>query len=154
MHPNFRLNFYLLHNMAINKKPMQKTSLMSVLWDIQRKRRFISRDDMTKIAHEFDISKMELEGVISFYHFYHRAHSGKYTIYLNNSIISKHKGYASVKKALETEVGVSFGNVSEDKMFGLFETPCIGLSDQETSAESWVLQNLMKRNRQQFLPVP
>lgn len=120
--------------MAIIKKPMQKTSLMSVLWDIQRKRRFINRDDMTKIAHEFDISKMELEGVISFYHFYHRAHSGKYTIYLNNSIISKHNNYASVKKSFETEVGVSFGNVTEDKMFGLFETPCIGLSDQETSA--------------------
>ncbi len=116
------------------KKPTSRTSLMSVLWDIQKKRRFINHDDMTKICHEFDISRMELEGVISFYHFYHRTHAGKYTIYLNNSIVSKHKDYDLVKEALEKEVGVSFGKVTEDKMFGLFETPCIGLSDQETSA--------------------
>ena len=107
---------------------------MNVLWDIQRKRRYISRDDMTKIAIEFNISRMELEGVISFYHFYHRKHAGKYTIYLNNSIISKHKDYDLVKKAFEKELGIEFGMVTENKMFGLFETPCIGLSDQETSA--------------------
>lgn len=117
----------------LREKPL-KTSLMNVLWDIQKKRRFISRDDMTKISKEFDISRMELEGVISFYHFYHREHAGKYTIYLNHSIVSKHKNYLEVKKAFEKEVGVDFGDVSEDKMFGLFETACIGLSDQETSA--------------------
>ncbi len=116
------------------QKPPLKTTLMSVLWDIQKKRRFISRDDMTKISKEFDISRMELEGVISFYHFYHREHAGKYTIYLNHSIVSKHKNYLEVKKAFEKEVGVNFGQVSDDKMFGLFETACIGLSDQETSA--------------------
>ncbi len=116
------------------QKPPLKTTLMNVLWDIQKKRRFISRDDMTKISNEFNISRMELEGVISFYHFYHRKHAGKYTIYLNNSIVSKHKNYEEVKKAFEKEVGISFGHVSGDKMFGLFETACIGLSDQETSA--------------------
>ncbi len=116
------------------QKPPLKTTLMNVLWDIQKKRRFISRDDMTKISNEFHISRMELEGVISFYHFYHREHAGKYTIYLNNSIVSKYKNYDEVKKAFEKEVGVDFGQVSEDKMFGLFETACIGLSDQETSA--------------------
>ncbi len=89
---------------------------------------------MTKISQEFNISRMELEGVISFYHFYHRKHAGKYTIYLNNSIISKHKDYDLVKKAFEKELGIEFGMVTENKMFGLFETPCIGLSDQETSA--------------------
>jgi len=116
------------------QKPPLKTTLMNVLWDIQKKRRFISRDDMTKISNEFHISRMELEGVISFYHFYHREHAGKYTIYLNNSIVSKHKNYDEVKKAFEKEVGVEFGQVTENKMFGLFETACIGLSDQETSA--------------------
>jgi len=120
--------------MANVKNHISRTSLMGVLWDIQKKRRYISRDDMTKISEEFNMSRMELEGVISFYHFYHRKHAGKYTIYLNNSIISKHKDYDLVKKAFENEVGVKFGQVTSDKMFGLFETACIGLSDQESSA--------------------
>ncbi|WP_299547829.1 NAD(P)H-dependent oxidoreductase subunit E [Seonamhaeicola sp.] len=111
-----------------------RTSLMGVLWDIQKKRRYIGHDDMTKISKTFNISRMELEGVISFYHFYHRKHAGKYTIYLNNSIISKHKDFMAVRTAFENELGIKIGQVTEDQLFGLFETSCIGLSDQETSA--------------------
>lgn len=107
---------------------------MSVLWDIQKKRRHISKDDITKISKEFNISRIELEGVISFYHFYHFKDAGKYTIYLNNAIISKHKDFEQVKKAFESEIGVKTGHVTKDSLFGLFETSCIGLSDQETSA--------------------
>lgn len=107
---------------------------MNVLWDIQRKRRYISRDDMTKISEEFNLSRMELEGVISFYHFFHRHHSGKFTIYLNTSLASKHKNFKKVKKTFEKECNTGFETVSADKFFGLFETSCIGLSDQETSA--------------------
>ncbi len=105
--------------------------LMSILWDIQKKRRFISRDAITKIAQEFGMSRMELEGVITFYHFFHRTDCGKNTIYLNNSIISKHAGMDKIKTAFEKTIGIQTGKVTDDKMFGLFETACIGLSDQE-----------------------
>ena len=113
---------------------VRRSSLLPVLWDIQRKRRYISEDDITKIAKEFHMSKIQLEGVISFYHFFHTKHAGHYTIYLNNAIISKHKNFSHVKKAFERELGIAVGEVTEDRMFGLFETSCIGLSDQETSA--------------------
>ncbi len=117
--------------MAIQDNFPLRSSLMSVLWDIQRKRRFISRDDMTKIAREFNISRMELEGVISFYHFYHRADCGKYTIYINDCVISQYSGRNVIVAAFEEAIGVKMGHVTADKMFGLFKSPCIGLSDQE-----------------------
>ncbi len=120
--------------MAALKTPPPKSSLMDILWDIQKKRRYIASDDMTKIANEFNISRTELEGIITFYHFYHRSHAGNYTIYLNNSIISKQRNFAAVKRAFEKELGISVGETTDDKLFGLFETSCIGLSDQETSA--------------------
>lgn len=120
--------------MVTKEQSSNKTSLMDVLWDIQRKRRHISNDDMTKIAKAFNMSKKELEGIITFYHFFHRHDVGKYTIYLNNAIISKHKDYDKVKTAFENEIGVKMGQVTKDKMFGLFETSCIGLSDQESAA--------------------
>lgn len=120
--------------MAEIKNTPPKSSLMHILWDIQKKRRYIAPDDMTKISNEFNISRTELEGIISFYHFFHKKHAGQYTIYLNNAIISKHKNYKAVKKAFEKAIGISIGNTSEDGMFGLFETSCIGLSDQETAA--------------------
>jgi len=120
--------------MVTKETTQQKSDLMNVLWDIQRKRRFISHDDKTKIAKEFNISRMELEGVISFYHFFHRKDSGKYTIYLNCSTISKLHDYQAVKEAFEEELGIKIGNVTQDGLFGFFKTSCIGLSDQESSA--------------------
>jgi [NiFe] hydrogenase diaphorase moiety large subunit len=112
----------------------KKSTLMDVLWDIQKKRRHISHDDKTKIAKAFNISRMELEGVISFYHFIHRKHAGKYTIYLNCSTISKLHDYQAVKEAFEEALGIKIGNVTKDNLFGFFKTSCLGLSDQETSA--------------------
>ena len=87
--------------MAALKNPPPKSSLMDILWDIQKKRRYIAPDDMTKIASEFHISRTELEGIVSFYHFYHRSHAGNFTIYLNNGIISKQHNYDVVKKPLK-----------------------------------------------------
>ncbi|MDX5584676.1 MAG: NAD(P)H-dependent oxidoreductase subunit E [Aureibaculum sp.] len=120
--------------MAIQKTQPSRISLMDVLWDIQRKKRFISQDDMAKIAKGYNLSKIELEGVISFYHFLHRKDAGKYTIYLNCSTISKLHQYQQVKKAFEDELGIKIGTVTKDGLFGLFKTSCIGLSDQESSA--------------------
>ena len=104
---------------------------MSVIWEIQRKKRCVSHDDITKIAKLFDLSRMEVEGVVTFYHFFHRQHAGNFTIYLNDSIVGKHAGMEEIKKVFEKELGIKTGHVTEDKMFGLFETSCIGLSDME-----------------------
>ena len=40
------------------------------------------------------MSRIELEGVISFYHFFHTEHAGLYTIYLNNALKGKAKANA------------------------------------------------------------
>jgi [NiFe] hydrogenase diaphorase moiety large subunit len=115
----------------LQSKIPDRSHLMSVLWDIQRKKRCIEPEDITKISQVFDISKTELEGVISFYHFYHFKDVGKYTIYLNSSIVSEYSGRDEIRQAFEDAIGIGMGKVTSDKMFGLFDTPCIGLSDQE-----------------------
>ncbi len=117
--------------MAVIKNTPPKSSLMNVLWNIQKKRRYISHDDITKIAQEFNMSRMELEGVVTFYHFFHRNDCGKYTIYINECIISQFSGRDIIVDAFEDAIGVKVGHVTDDKMFGLFKSSCIGLSDQE-----------------------
>lgn len=114
-----------------DRTEIDRSRLLDVLWKIQRKKRHITDDDVSKIAQEFNMSETELEGVITFYHFFAREDRGKYTIYLNDSIISEQSGKVSVLRAFEAATGIKIGNVTEDKMFGLFRTACIGLSDQE-----------------------
>ncbi|PRC55680.1 NADP oxidoreductase, partial [Mycobacterium sp. ITM-2017-0098] len=67
----------------------------------------------------------------SFYHFFHTKPSGRHRIYLSNTVIAKMNGYHAVYDALGRETGARFGGTDEAGVFGLFETACIGLSDQE-----------------------
>ena len=45
---------------------VDRSKLLDVIWSLQRKKRHISNDDVSKIAQEFNMSEVELEGVISF----------------------------------------------------------------------------------------
>ncbi len=115
------------------KEPLQ-TQMMERLWELQLRNGFINDDDVKQLAAQFSLSEIEVEGVVSFYHFFHRKPTGKYTIYLNNSMVADIKGFRRIKETLERETGASFGSVDRTGTFGLFLTPCIGLSDQEPSA--------------------
>jgi [NiFe] hydrogenase diaphorase moiety large subunit len=115
------------------EEPAQ-TQLLNQLWELQLKNGFINDIDVTQLAEKLNLSIIEVEGVVSFYHFLHRKPTGKYTIYLNNSIVADIKGFKRIKETFERETGTTFGSVDRTGTFGLFLTPCIGLSDHEPSA--------------------
>jgi len=113
---------------------MNRTDLLTHLWEFQNKFGYISENAIKKIAQKLKVSTIEIKGVITFYHFFHLQPTGKYTIYLNNSIISEFKGFQHVKAAFEKETSCTFNEYDKNSLFSLFETPCIGLSDQEPAA--------------------
>ncbi len=119
----------------MKKEPLSltrdRTEILDCLWAFQNKHGYIRDEDVEACSQLLNISKVELEGVISFYHFFRRQPAGEFTIYLNNSIVSEFKGFQRVKEAFERETGANFGSVDTSKQFGLFETSCIGLSDME-----------------------
>ncbi len=86
---------------------------------------------MPQIATAVNRTPLDIVETASFYHFFHSTPTGRHRIYLSNTVIAKMNGYQAVYDALERETGVRFGETDGAGMFGLFETPCIGLSDQE-----------------------
>jgi len=113
---------------------MERTQLLDKLWEYQSKFSYISKDAIAEISQLLNVSKIEIEGVVSFYHFFHQQPTGKYIIYLNNSIVSEFKGFSKIKAAFEKETDCTFGSYTKNSLFSLFETSCIGLSDQEPAA--------------------
>ena len=111
-----------------------RTDLLDCLWKAQNEHGYIRREDIVACSRALDISAIEVEGVISFYHFFTRRPAGKNTIYLNRSIVSECKGFDRVKDAFETATGATLNGVDPSGQFGLFETACIGLSDLEPAA--------------------
>lgn len=112
----------------------RKEDLLKFLWEFQMEKGYISNSDIRKLSGELKISMVELEGVVSFYHFFHREPTGKFTIYLNTNIIAEFNGFQGVKEAFETATGAKINTVDPSGTFGFYETSCIGMNDHEPSA--------------------
>ncbi|MBK8568266.1 MAG: NAD(P)H-dependent oxidoreductase subunit E [Saprospiraceae bacterium] len=113
---------------------LARPQLLNAIWAMHDVKGFLDDNDIAQLSTLFGVSAVEIEGVVSFYHFFHRKPSGKHTIYLNNSIVSEFSGYEEVKRAFEKETGATIGKVDPTGTFGFYETSCIGLSDQEPAA--------------------
>lgn len=121
-------------NTIIKKYSGDETRLMDILLDLQAELGFISDWTVEQISKALDIPKVDIIQTLSFYHFFHREPRGKYTVYLNDSVVANFRGREEIKKAFQEEVGIEFGRVTQDGLIGLFETSCIGMSDQEPAA--------------------
>ena len=107
-----------------------RTDLMDILWDVQHSCGYIPAEAVSVVAVRLGLTPEDVMETATFYHFFHSKPSGRYRIYLSNTVIGKMHGYQQVYEALERETGTQFGGPGSAD-FGLFETACIGLSDQE-----------------------
>ena len=63
--------------------------LMDILLDCQSELGCISGEFRKQIASELNISVVDVEQTMSFYHFLSSEPRGKYTVYLNNSVVAR-----------------------------------------------------------------
>lgn len=108
--------------------------LIDIVRDVQKELGRVSPEAVAEIAALLNISKVDVEGVVTFYHFFSTAPVGKYAVYLNTNIVACMKGRTAVAEAFEKEAGCTFGETTADGLIGLYETSCIGMNDQEPSA--------------------
>jgi [NiFe] hydrogenase diaphorase moiety large subunit len=118
----------------IDKYGKDASRLMDILIDITNDTGFVSSEIIKEVARYLNLSEVDVEQTLSFYHFFSNKTRGKYAIYLNESLVAEMMGRAEIAEALEKATGTKFGHVSSDGMFGLFNTSCIGMNDQEPSA--------------------
>jgi [NiFe] hydrogenase diaphorase moiety large subunit len=114
----------------LSRHAKDRTELMDILWEVQHGYGYIPPEAAQQVAAWLGVADGDVLETASFYHFFHNTPSGRCRIYLADTAIARLHGYQQVYAALERETGARFdGPASED--FGLFETACIGLSDQE-----------------------
>ena len=111
-----------------------RTRLVDILRDVQAELGRVPPDAIGTIAARLGISRIEVEGVSTFYHFFTPVPAGRYAVYLNTNIVAVMNGRADVAAAFEKEAGVPFGQTTPDGRIGLHETSCIGMNDQEPAA--------------------
>ncbi len=119
---------------TVDKYGRDKTRLMDILIEMQQEKGYIPPESLPVIARLTGISQAWVEQTVSFYHFFRHEPSGRYTVFLNDSVVANMMGRERVAATFEEEAGCRFGEVSEDGLIGLFDTSCIGMSDQEPAA--------------------
>ncbi len=108
--------------------------MMDICRAVQAEFRCVSPEAMTLIAQECNCDRSQVEGVVSFYHFFSTKKQGEVVIWLCDDVIDEMKGSADVAEALKQELGVDFGQTTTDGKFTLGWTPCMGLPDQAPAA--------------------
>ncbi|MBU1174448.1 MAG: NAD(P)H-dependent oxidoreductase subunit E [Alphaproteobacteria bacterium] len=108
--------------------------MMDILHTVQNRYRWIAPETMEAIAEATDLSRIQVEGVASFYSFFSLKPKGRVTIRLCDDIIDRFHGLDAVVAEFERALGIKMGQTSRDGAFSLEFTPCIGMSDQAPAA--------------------
>jgi [NiFe] hydrogenase diaphorase moiety large subunit len=119
---------------AVKKYGKDRNKMLNIIRDVQVELGCVPAEACAKISDRLGVSQVDVQGIVSFYHFLSDRPVGKYAVYLNNSVVAIMKGRAEVARTFEREVGCKFGQVTTDGLIGLHDTSDIGMNDQEPAA--------------------
>lgn len=108
----------------------ERTSLLPILQDVQRKHNYISEYAQQEVARVLDIHPAEVYGVITFYSFLHHKPRGRNIIHVCRTIACDLAGKSEICATIQRELGIKFGETTKDKKITLEYTNCIGMCDQ------------------------
>jgi len=108
----------------------QRSSLLPVLQEVQKKYNEISDYAMQWVADLLDIHPVEVYGVVTFYSFLDERPHGKYVIRLCRTISCDMAAKDRVARQLENDLGISFGESTRDGKFSLEWANCLGMCDR------------------------
>ncbi len=87
-----------------------------------------------QIAEAASVPRVDVEGVVTFYSLLGDQGRGQVVIRLCNDVPDVMAGADAIADALRDELGIEFGQTTDDGRFTLEWTACIGMSDQAPSA--------------------
>ena len=117
----------------VNKYGKERTSLLPVLQDFQKKFRYIDEDSQQEIANALSIHPVEVNSVISFYAFLYDKPRGKHTVRLCKNIICRFHGNKELTEMLKNKLKeINKGKSAEDRI-EIELVSCIGLCDRSPS---------------------
>jgi NADH-quinone oxidoreductase subunit E len=109
--------------------PDRKSVCIDAMQIVQRRRGWVSDENLRDIAELLGMSSHELEGVASFYNLIFRKPVGRHVIMVCDSVSCWIVGYEGIRKHLESKLGVGLGETTRDGRFTLLPIVCLGACD-------------------------
>jgi NADH-quinone oxidoreductase E subunit len=110
----------------IEKYPVKRSALVPALTLAQRQNGFISSAVMQHVAGIFEISPMEVWGVVTFYSMLKTHPIGEYHFQVCNNLSCALMGADPLLRGLEARLGIKAGQTREDGKFSIEKVECLG----------------------------
>ncbi|KGI79050.1 formate dehydrogenase [Oleiagrimonas soli] len=101
-------------------------ALLPVLHGVQNALGHVPEDAVPLIAHEMNLSRADVHGVISFYHFFRTTPPGRRTVFLCRAESCQAMGAAQLERHVKQRLGVDFHQTTADGAFSLEPVYCLG----------------------------
>jgi len=115
---------------VVKKYGSKREYLLPILQDLVAQKSYLTEEIIRDVAIEMNISPNEVYSVATFYSFISTKPTGKYAIRICHTISCDLAGKEEIIKALEKELRVKVGSSTDDRLFSLETTACIGMCDQ------------------------
>lgn len=104
----------------------KKSSLIIILHKAQEIFGYIPEEVQEFIAEKIEVPVSKVYGVVSFYNFFSMEPKGKYPISVCTGTTCYVRGAEKILEALQKELGLKLGGVTEDGLFSLDSLRCVG----------------------------
>lgn len=101
-------------------------NLLPILHGIQDTLGYIPQDAVADIAKSLNLSKAEVHGVISFYHYFRTTPPGKHTIRICRAESCQAMNGKALEDHAKQTLGIDFHETTADEQFSLEPVYCLG----------------------------
>lgn len=102
-------------------------ALLPILHGIQDALGYIPDDSVPVIAKALALSRAEVHGVISFYHYFRTTPPGKHKIQLCRAESCQAMGSKALETHLKNKLGIDFHETTADGQYSLDAVYCLGM---------------------------
>jgi NADH-quinone oxidoreductase subunit E len=114
----------------VGSYPQKRGACVEALRIVQRRRGWVSDEDLREIASLLDMTPDELDGVATFYSMIFREPVGRHVILICDCVTCWIMGYESLLDHLKRRLGIGLGEMTQDGRFTLLPVACLGACDR------------------------
>ena len=111
---------------AVAQHQHQPGNLLNVLHRVQERLGFIPPEAVAMIAQRLNLSRADVHGVVSFYHYFRTVPPGRHTLYLCRAEACQSMHGRALEHHAKERLGVDFHQTTGDGAFSLEPVYCLG----------------------------
>lgn len=101
-------------------------ALLPILHALQDHFGYVPRESVPTVAKALNLSRAEVHGVISFYHWFKKEPSGKQTLYICRAESCQAMGSKALEQSAKAQLGIDYHETSADGQYSLEPIYCLG----------------------------